>query len=374
MQQFRPTTTTYVPGAHTLPRELFTSPEIFRQERDRIFEQQWNCVGRVSSVAQPGEFFVRDVAGESIIVLRDRNGQVRAFFNTCRHRGTQLCNVASGKFSETIQCPYHAWTYSTDGRLIGAPHMHEVEGFDKRDYPLHETAIAEWQGFLFVNIARVPDNFEQAWAPMVNRVARYNLPELVIGHRVRYDVAANWKLVFENYSECLHCPMIHPELATVLPYQSGANDLTEGVFLGGYMEIMAPHESATMTGRACGQLVGPDAVDRDGQRRAYYYTLMPNMLLSLHPDYVNYYIIQPMAPDRTIVESEWLFHPDTLADPAANIADAIEFWDVTNQQDWDIIERSQRGVSSRRYQPGPYSPRESMPAAWDRCYLALMGR
>jgi Rieske 2Fe-2S family protein len=158
----------------------------------------------------------------------------------------------------------------------------------------------------------------------------------------------------------------------VLPYQSGANDLVEGSFLGGYMEITAPHESATMSGRSCGVLVSPAAVDADGQRRAYYYTLMPNMLLSLHPDYVNYYLIHPVEPALTVVESEWLFHPDTLADSASNIADAIEFWDVTNRQDWDIVERSQLGVSSRRYEPGPYSPRESMPAAWDRQYLTLM--
>jgi glycine betaine catabolism A len=373
MTNYHPTTTTYQQGARTLPGELFTRPEVLVEERERIFARMWNLVGRASDLAHAGDYIVREVAGESIIVLRDRNGTLRAFFNTCRHRGTQLCNTASGQFSETIQCPYHAWTYSTDGRLIGAPHMNEVEGFDKRDYPLHAAALAEWEGFVFVNIADEPEPFENEWAPMIGRLTRYNLPSLTIGHRVHYEIKANWKLVFQNYSECLHCPMIHPELATVLPYQSGANDLTEGPFLGGYMEIMEPHESATLSGRACGRLVSPAAVDNDGQRRAYYYTLLPNMLLSLHPDYVNYYIIRPVAPDYTIVDSEWLFHPDTLHDPSSNIEDAINFWDVTNRQDWDIIERSQIGVSSRRYQTGPYSPRESMPAAWDREYLRRVG-
>jgi Rieske 2Fe-2S family protein len=160
----------------------------------------------------------------------------------------------------------------------------------------------------------------------------------------------------------------------VLPYQSGANDLTEGPFLGGYMEIRAPHESATMSGRACGRLVSPLLMNGDDRRRAFYYTLMPNMLLSLHPDYVNYYVIHPVAADRTIVESEWLFHPETLMDRQSNIQDAIEFWDVTNHQDWHIVEQSQAGISSRRYTPGPYSPRESMPAAWDREYLRLLAR
>jgi Rieske 2Fe-2S family protein len=371
MPTFHPTTTTFRQGARTLPRELYTRPEVLADERERIFARLWNCVGRASAIARPGDYIVREIAGESIIIVRDRGGVLRAFFNTCRHRGTRLCMEASGHFSETIQCPYHAWTYTTDGRLIGAPHMQDVEGFDKRDYPLHAAAVAEWEGFLFVNIAEQPEPFEQSWGPMIGRLTRFNLPNLSVGHRVQYDVHANWKLVFQNYSECLHCPMIHPELSQVLPYQSGSNDLVEGRFLGGSMEIMAPNLSATISGRACGHLVGPNVIDGD-KRFAFYYTLMPNLLLSLHPDYVNFYLIHPVDVDRTIVESEWLFHPDTLADQDSNIRDAIEFWDVTNRQDWDIVHRSQLGISSRRYQTGPYSARESIPAAWDREYLRLM--
>lgn len=368
---FHPTTATYRPGARTLPGRLYTQPEVLTEERERIFARMWNCVGRTTAIARPGDYVLRTIAGESIIVLRDRAGVLRAFFNSCRHRGTRLCSQDSGHFSETIQCPYHAWTYTTDGRLIGAPHMHEVEDFDKRDYPLHAAAVAEWEGFIFVNIAAEPEPFTDVWEPMLARLARFNLPALAVGHRVQYEVRANWKLVFQNYSECLHCPMIHPELSAVLPYQSGANDLVEGSFLGGSMEITAPNESATISGRACGRLLSADVIQGD-KRFAYYYTLMPNLLLSLHPDYVNYYLVHPLSTDRTLVESEWLFHPDTLTDEAANLRDAVEFWDVTNRQDWDIVERSQLGVSSRRYQPGPYSPRESIPAAWDREYLRLM--
>jgi phenylpropionate dioxygenase-like ring-hydroxylating dioxygenase large terminal subunit len=179
--------------------------------------------------------------------------------------------------------------------------------------------------------------------------------------------------VFQNYSECLHCPTIHPKLATVLPYQSGANDLTEGPFLGGYMEITPPNRSATMSGAPAGALVSPSLPEAD-RRRAFYYTLMPNLFLSLHPDYVNYYLVHPVSPIRTRIESEWLFHPDTIRDGSKNIRDAIEFWDLTNRQDWDIVEQSQLGISSRRYETGPYSARESIPAAWDREYLRWMGR
>jgi Rieske 2Fe-2S family protein len=372
---YHPTVATYQHGARTLPREMFVEPAIYREEQERIFARLWNCVGRASALPVAGDFMVRNVAGESIIILRNRAGELRAYFNVCRHRGTRLCERTAGRFSETIQCPYHAWTYTVDeGELIGAPHMQDASEFDKRQYGLHRAALAEWEGFIFVNVADAPPAFEEDFAPMIGRLSRYDLAHLHPGHRVQYDVAANWKLVFQNYSECLHCPTIHPELAAVLPYQSGANDLTAGPFLGGYMEIRAPHESATLSGRACGHLLSPELADGEDRQRAFYYTLMPNLLLSLHPDYVNYYLIHPVAPERTIVESEWLFHSDTIADPHSNMRDAIEFWDVTNRQDWHIVEASQLGVASRRYAPGPYSPRESMPAAFDREYMRLMAR
>ena len=355
-----------------MPGEYYTSPAVLAEETERIFARSWSCVGRASALAAVGDYVLRTVAGESIIILRDRTGELRAFFNVCRHRGTRLCEVAQGHFSETIQCPYHAWTYTTDGRLIGAPQMQSVEGFDKRDYPLHAAAVGEWEGFIFVNVATDPEPFSDAFAPMLGRLTRFGLADLTVAHAVTYEVAANWKLVFQNYSECLHCPMIHPELTAVLPYQSGANDLTEGPFLGGYMEIMPQHESATMTGRACARLLTADMPAQD-RRRAYYYSIMPNMLLSIHPDYANYYVVRPLAADRTRVESEWMFNPESSSDATFNPDDAIRFWDVTNRQDWHIVEQSQLGIASRRYAPGPYSPRESIPAAWDREYLRQMG-
>ena len=373
MTTFHRTVSTYKHGAHTMPGEYYTSPAIFAEESERLFARSWHCVGRSSALANAGDYVLRTVAGESLIILRDRGGELRAFFNVCRHRGTRLCEVAKGQFSETIQCPYHAWTYTTDGRLIGAPQMQDVPGFDKRDFPLHSAALAEWEGFVFVNVATDPEPFAEVFAPMLGRLTRFGLERLTVGHSVTYEVAANWKLVFQNYSECLHCPMIHPELTAVLPYQSGANDLIEGPFLGGYMEIMAHADSATMSGRACARFLTPD-MPADDRRRAYYYSLMPNMLLSIHPDYANYYVVTPLAADRTRVESEWMFNPDSATDATFNPDDAIRFWDVTNRQDWHIVEQSHLGIMSRRYTPGPYSPRESIPAAWDREYLRQMGR
>ena len=371
MPTFRRTTESYRSGAQTMPRDRYTSPDVFALEQERIFARHWQCVGRASAFAKPGDYRVRVIAGESLIIVRDRAGDLHAFFNVCRHRGTRLCMESHGQLSETIQCPYHAWTYALDGRLIGAPHMHEVPGFDKKDYPLHEAAVAEWEGFVFVNVARDPQPFAEWFAPMLRRLARFSLPSLKVAHSARYEVKANWKLVFQNYSECLHCPTIHPELSVVLPYQSGANDLISGPFLGGYMEIRPPHDSATLTGKSCGRLLN-DHLAGDDVRRAYYYTFMPNMALSIHPDYANYYLLTPVTVDLTIVETEWMFNPANEGNPTFNPRDAIDFWDVTNRQDWDICERSQLGVQSRRYEPGPYSPRESIPAAWDAEYLRMM--
>lgn len=370
MATFLKTTQSYQPGARTLPGRYYSAEETLADERERLFARHWICVGREHDIAEPGEFVTVTIAGESLIVVRDRAGEMHAFYNVCRHRGTRLCAEERGRFSQTIQCPYHAWTYSLDGTLVGAPHMADTPGFDTSDYPLHAAALARWEGFLFVNLSPEPEPFTRAFAPVLERFRRYALPTLRTVRRIDYDVQANWKLIMQNYSECLHCPTIHPELTTKLPYTSGANDFVEGAFLGGYMEIKAPNVSATMSGRSCALPLGD--LPADERTRAYYYTLFPTMMLSLHPDYAVFYTVWPVAAKRSTVRCEWMVHPDAPTSPGYNIADAEEFWDRTNRQDWHICERSQLGVSSRVYAPGPYSPRESIPAAWDREYLRVM--
>jgi len=371
METFHKTVEAYQQGARTMAGRYYTSPDIHAEEREQIFSRHWICAGRRADFAQGGDYRLVEVAGEQVIVLRDQSGALRAFFNVCRHRGTRLCEQPQGRFSETIQCQYHAWTYALDGRLIGAPHMHEVEGFNKGDYPLHAVAVGEWEGFVFVNLSRDPVPFAEWSQPMVGRFARFQLSRLVTVRRIDYDVRANWKLVMQNYSECLHCPTIHPELTTKLPYTSGANDLVQGPFLGGYMEIKAPNESATMSGRACGLPLGD--LSADDRHRAFYYTLFPTMMVSLHPDYAVFYTVWPTGPTDCRVVCEWMVHPDSPRSAGYNIQDAEEFWDRTNRQDWHICEQSQLGIGSRMYQPGPYSPRESIPAAWDREYLRALG-
>jgi glycine betaine catabolism A len=369
MTQFRKATDIGTGGAKTLHGRFYTSQEIFAEERERVFSRRWVCIGRESQIADPGSFVVKEVAGESLIILRDRSQEIRAYFNVCRHRGTRICTEHSGRFSNTIQCPYHAWTYTLDGKLLGAPSMDGVEGFDKGEFPLHSIAIARWEGFLFVNLAPNPERFEMAFAPLLGKFARYQLPSLRVERRIEYDLACNWKLVFENYSECYHCATVHPQLVRLSPADSGENDLTDGPFLGGYMTLPNA-EGLSRSGRACAIPVGD--LPTEDLRRVYYYSIFPNMLLSLHADYVMAHYIQPISPERTRIECEWLFHPEASSRPGFNPDDGVSFWDETNRQDWRMCELSQLGISSRAYTPGPYSPRESISAAFDREYLAAM--
>ena len=371
MPQFLKTTQIAIDGAKTLPRRYYTAPEIFQEEAERIFARRWLCVGREDRIRSPGDYIVQPVGNESIIILRDRTGALRAYYNVCRHRGTRLCEEHSGRFSETIQCPYHAWTYGLDGRLIGAPSSGEIEGFNKADYPLHPVAVQSWEGFVFINLDRDPEPFAKAFERLIGRFTRFNLPNLAVARTIEYEVRANWKLLFQNYSECYHCGPVHPPLAKLTPPTSGENDLVDGPFTGGFMVINEGHQSLTMTGRACGLMVG-DLPEED-LNRVYYYAIFPNMLLSLHPDYVMYHTLWPEAPDRTRILCSWLFHPDTLTDPSWDPEDGIQFWDMTNRQDWHICEQSQLGVQSRVYQPGPYSKREALSVQFDREVLKALG-
>jgi Rieske 2Fe-2S family protein len=366
---FRKTDDTFAPGATTLPQRYFISSEVFAEEQAAIFSAQWVLVGHQSQIGQPGDYFVQEVAGESLIIARDREGTIRGFYNVCRHRGTRLCEDRSGH-SSTIQCPYHAWTYGLDGRLIGVPHMESVPGFDKADYSLHAVNLGVWEGFIFVNLAEDPMPLEKWFAPLAGKFSQWNMPRLRSARRIEYDVRANWKLMFENYSECYHCPGVHPMLSKVSPYDSAENDLTEGPFLGGFMKVNKG-KSLTMSGNACALSVG----DGDDLQHVFYYSIFPNMLLSMHPEYVMVHQLWPQSPERTLILCHWFFHPDAAAatDPGYNPNDAIEFWDMTNKQDWHVCELSQLGIASRVYQPGPYSPRESIPAAWDREYLRCLG-
>jgi Rieske 2Fe-2S family protein len=366
-------------GARTLAGQYYTSSAIFSQELERIFCDRWLVVGRASELPQPGDQRLFELAPEragpepvpheSVLLVRAGDGEIRGFYNVCRHRGARLCGAATR--STTIRCPYHAWTYALDGRLIGAPNMAEVAGFAREDHPLIPVATEVWEGFVWINFAAEPVPFAEALAPLYAKLGAWRLPELVVAHQVEYEVAANWKLLFENYAECYHCPVIHPVLNAVTPYRGADNDLTVGEILGGPMQIAAAEGSMTESGRLC----GPALVSGPARQQVYYYTLLPNMFLSLHPDYVLTHRLEPLAIDRTRVRCQWLFDPGYREQPGSDPQEAVAFWDRVNTEDWAVCELQQDGVRSRAYAPGPYAELESMSAAFDRAYLeALAGR
>jgi phenylpropionate dioxygenase-like ring-hydroxylating dioxygenase large terminal subunit len=397
-------------GEKSLAQRYFISPDVFEQEQEQIFTKQWLLVGHQSQVADAGDYIVQQVIGESLIVIRDKDQHVRGFFNVCRHRGTRLKEDACGHAS-AIQCPYHAWTYGLDGRLIGAPHMDEVPGFDKADYSLKPVNLALWEGFIFVNLSEADSltsvlsqrerrnkggfiSLEDWFAPLKGKFSHWNMSILRSAKRIEYDVRANWKLMFENYSECYHCPGVHPMLSKVSPYDSAENDLAEGPFLGGFMKINKG-AGLTMSGKACALGITDSSRARNraparnrGQKekiendydhehehekeRVFYYSIFPNMLLSMHPEYVMVHQLWPQSPERTLIVCDWFFHPNAFERDDFNPEDAIEFWDMTNKQDWHVCELSQQGIASRAYEPGPYSSREKIPAAWDEYYLRQM--
>jgi Rieske 2Fe-2S family protein len=341
----------------TLPQRFYTDSDVFRSEMDRFFFSRWVCVGRDEQLAKAGDYFLAEIAGESVIVTRDAAGAPRAHYNVCRHRGTRLCTQHSGSFKDgRIRCPYHAWTYALDGALVVAPHM-EAD-FARADYPLHSVAVESWQGHLFVNLSKEPAALDLS--SLTESFAAWNMAELRMGHRIAYDVRANWKLIVANYNECLHCPVLHPALNRLTDYMGAENVAPSPSYVGGSMGFKAGVETMSTDGKRRRDYL--PGLNEAQCRQVVYYAILPNLLLSLHPDYMMTHTLWPRSVDRTEIVCEFHFHP------AENgpIDDAVEFWDLTNREDWGISELSQLGISSRAYTPGPYSKREELLHAFDK--------
>ena len=334
---------------------------------ERFYCESWICAGRANQIPKAGNYFLREVAGESIIITRDREQKIHAFYNVCRHRGTRLVTDAEGSFSGRIQCGYHGWTYGLDGLLIGAPHMDEANGFCREDYPLYKVHAAEWDGNLFINLDPEAEPLEKQLADLPQKFAPWRMQDLQLHKRIVYDVKANWKLIMLNYNECLHCPVLHPALNRLTNYLGADNERPQPTYVGGAMGFRNGAETMSMDGkRRRDYLPGLNEEERE---KVCYYAIYPNFLLSLHPDYMMTATLWPIACDRTQIIAEWHFHPAEMSKPNFESADAIEFWDLTNREDWKICELSQAGIESRAYQPGPYSAREALLHAFDEMIL-----
>lgn len=358
--------------AFTLPARYYTDRGLFARELDLFYRRLWVGIGRLEDLPARGSYLAREVAGDSVVVIRTSSeGAVRAHFNVCRHRGTRLCADESGQLAGTIQCPYHAWTYDYDGRLLGAPHMDGSPGFNREEYPLGAVRAGVWDGFVFVSLAASGPTLAEHLGDLPSKFATWDMGGLVRGHRIVYDVRANWKLIVQNYNECLHCPTLHPTLNKLSHYLSGENEPLRPTYMGGRMDLNDGVETMSADG-TCPRdpLPGLSGADR---RRVYYYSVFPNFLFAPHPDYVLTHTLWPVSPSETRVICEWLVHPAERAKPGFDLSDATSFWDMTNKQDWHVCELAQAGISSPAYRPGPYSNREDLLYAFDRFIVRTLG-
>jgi glycine betaine catabolism A len=354
----------------TLPTRWYRSEEAFRAEKERIFAHEWMCVGREDEIAEVGAYRVIDVSGESILIVRNRQGSLRGFYNVCRHRGARLCRAAeAGSAAEYgrpasvsgvtggrgIVCPYHNWTYDLDGHLVAAPHVRGLTGSDKAALSLYPVGVDTWGGFVFVHLtpAGAPSLVSQLGV-VVERTRNYPLEELRIGHTIQYRIAANWKTICENYNECYHCGPVHPELCAVVPAfreAGGANlDWMRGV----------PHRAGAYTFTASGTtsrrpFPGLSADERERHKGELSY---PNLLMSLACDHVAAFILHPRSAECTDITCHFLFEPHEIAKAGFDPSDAVDFWDLVNRQDWSICESVQQGMSARVHQYGYYAPME----------------
>jgi len=343
--------------ARTLPQASYVSDEVFAWETERFFEGSWVCAGRSAQLARPGEQAAVQIGTAGILLVRDGDGVLRAFHNVCRHRGHELLPCGEHPVSRgVIKCPYHAWVYGLDGALRGAPRFAHLPADDPVREGLVPARVAEWHGWVFINASGAAPPFAQHVGNMEELVGPYR-PELLAPAATReYVVEANWKVVVENYHECYHCPQIHPELCRVTPPDSGENYRPRGLWAGGTMDLMEHAETMSISGRSDSSPL--PWLDAPLLRRVLYFGLFPNLLISTHPDYVMTHRIEPLAPGRSLIECAWLFPRDEQDRPGFDPTYAVEFWDITNRQDWKACESVQRGIRSRGYRQGPLAPHE----------------
>jgi Rieske 2Fe-2S family protein len=341
--------------ATMLPASAYTAPEVLGWERRHLFAGTWSCLGRADELL-PGDVTQRAVLAGDVPVLLTLDG---AFANTCRHRGHELLAEGCTSDRDLVVCPYHAWAYRLDGSQRGAP------GFRITGHDLVALPMTVWHGWAFVNATGDAPPFAEHAGALTSLVEPYAPERLTLAARHEYDVRANWKVIVENYHECYHCPLIHPELCAVSPPASGDNYDLPGAWVGGSMDLREHAETMSLDGRSGGAFI-PGA-DR---RRVHYFGLLPDLLISLHPDYVMTHRLRPLAPGRTGIECSW-YVPEGVTD-----ADyAVEFWDRTNRQDWTACESVQRGLASPHFRPGPFAPNEDAVHRWVHAItLAYLGR
>jgi choline monooxygenase len=355
-----------VDSAATLIPDAYTSAGFFALEQERVFATSWVAVGTTDQLDKPGGLILAEVAGCPIIVTRNRAGALRGFRNVCRHRATKLLEgVDSVARTGKIRCPYHSWTYDLDGNCLGTPlfegsdippeqqgafDMSAVRGFDKADYGLFPVRVEAWGFLVFAHL-------DPQAPPLAGQLG--DLPDRLAGHRLgqwraqrwrRYEVAANYKLIGENFMEYYHLPWVHPELIKVSRLDDHYRWQGSGMYTG---MTTTPISANTDTGGWEGLRPAPGLPEADA-RAGRFVWLFPNTAMVVLPNHAFVVFTHPVAPGRTVEQAVILAHPDSVAgaDAAEGLDQLDGFWDLINRQDIEIVERVQSGIANPTYTGG----------------------
>lgn len=343
-----------------LPRAAYVDPAWFTREMETIFSRQWVMAGRLDDFP-PGRMRRVTVGHAPVVVARSAGGGLFAFHNSCPHRGSELCRAEEEALGKLIRCPYHAFAFdAADGALVATGHAVPAADFDRGAHGLRPVASRVWNGFLFLNLAASPGDLSADVG--LHTLDNWPMATLVTGHRWEAEIACNWKTFWENYSECLHCPGIHPELCDMVPvYAKGIMGASEA--LGWTPEepqrpnLRKGAASWTMTGEACGP-VFPRLTEAERMAGYSFVTLWPSAYVVAHVDYVRSVRIVPVAPERTRLVAEWHFAPETLAQPDFRASDVAAFAMIVMEQDGAASEMNQRGMRSPAFRAARLMPEE----------------
>lgn len=377
---------------YSLDQALYNSEGAFAHDLERIFFKYWTLAGHVSSAANAGDWFLCDIAGESVIIVRGHDSQLRAFANVCRHRGSRICTKSSGH-NTMLVCPYHAWTYNLDGTLRGARHM--PADFDKQVYGLKPVHIEVIEGLVFISLAETPLSMDVARPAITAAFGAYGWGTARVAHRETYKIDANWKLAVENYLECYHCGPSHPEYSMLhalekpvekivdlhnamegrttalgvavpsLDHRVGSASGDQSIFIFRY-----PLYENVKTGAAEGKPVAPlmgRFTDYDGGVTSAH--IAPSSFFIAYSDHGVIYRFIPITASTSAMELIWLVKGDAKEGADYDLDKLTWLWRVTTEADKRITEDNQKGVNSRFYEPGPYSPAEPNAIAWVDWYL-----
>jgi phenylpropionate dioxygenase-like ring-hydroxylating dioxygenase large terminal subunit len=373
----------HLPG-HALGREFYTDPQIFERDMDRIIFRHWFCAAHASSVPRPGDFLVVNLGSESVIIVRTQDQEIRALLNVCRHRGSLICTARSGHApAGRFTCPYHAWTYDLNGRLVAARQL--PEAFDRDHLGLRSLAVQVVGGLVFTTFAERPLDFAPAEEAVSKATRLHGWAKAKVAHREMYTIKANWKLAMENYMECYHCQPAHAEFSKRHVYARPAKQCEQleqagrrraealGIFLADIDQYgcaakpgsesvsvfrSALHDgvaSATPDGQPIARLMG-DFSEHDGN--STYFDVGPLSDFLAYADHGVIYRFIPRAVDNTEMEVIWLVHEDAAQGRDYDVERLTWLWHTTSVEDKRIVELNQAGVNSRFFQPGPYSLQE----------------